>query len=156
MATALEMLPTTRAYTLKLSGTDDWRRLLWTTHVTVNRGARAWGDWLLTLRGGLPASLADTQHERRSLLAFSWPSVESPAGVAPPQHIVARGMETPEVRRQKVVERFIAILSRLQIANPQQWIDSCEAALTARIRDDAVWVDRSDCFQSLQRRFAGL
>src|SRR3972149_2445107 len=52
---------TTRAYTLRLAEADDskWREHLWTTHCTVNRGVWTWGDWLLTLRGGLPASLAD-------------------------------------------------------------------------------------------------
>jgi IS605 OrfB family transposase len=47
---------TTRAYTLKLKGD---RLALWRNHVIFNRGVRAWGEWLLNLRGGLPASLAD-------------------------------------------------------------------------------------------------
>lgn len=47
---------TTRAYTLKLQGD---RLALWRSHVVFNRGVRAWGEWLLSLRGGLPASLAD-------------------------------------------------------------------------------------------------
>lgn len=47
---------TTRAYTLKLRGD---RIALWRNHVIFNRGVRAWGEWLLCLRGGLPASLAD-------------------------------------------------------------------------------------------------
>jgi len=47
---------TTRAYTLKLKGD---RIALWRNHVIFNRGVRAWGEWLLNLRGGLPASLAD-------------------------------------------------------------------------------------------------
>ena len=47
---------TTRAYTLKLKGE---RLALWRNHVIFNRGVRAWGEWLLNLRGGLPAWLAD-------------------------------------------------------------------------------------------------
>jgi IS605 OrfB family transposase len=47
---------TTRAYTLKLKGD---RLALWRNHVIFNRGVRAWGEWLLNLRGELPASLAD-------------------------------------------------------------------------------------------------
>jgi IS605 OrfB family transposase len=47
---------TTRAYTLKLKGD---RLALWRNHVIFNKGVRAWGEWLLNLRGGLPASLAD-------------------------------------------------------------------------------------------------
>ncbi len=47
---------TTRAYTLKLQGD---RLALWRNHVIFNNGVKAWGEWLLCLRGGLPASLAD-------------------------------------------------------------------------------------------------
>lgn len=147
---------TTRAYTLKLLGDGDWREALWRTHVAVNRGAQVWGDWLLTLRGGLPASLADSHKERRPLLALSWLSVESPASLAPQDHIVARGTDTLEERRRKVMERFSKILDRLKVAEPVAWKDACERALTARIRDDAVWVDRSQCFCDLQSRFPGL
>ena len=55
------MEPTTRAYTVRLTGDDegDWRKQLWSTHVTANHAVKVWGEWLLTLRGGLPASLID-------------------------------------------------------------------------------------------------
>lgn len=47
---------TQRAYTLRLTGTDrndqTWRENLWRTHEAVNKGAKAFGDWLLTLRCG--------------------------------------------------------------------------------------------------------
>ena len=62
----------------------------------MNKGAKAFGDWLLTLRGGLSHELADakviagkgkpdrgpTDEERRNrriLLALSWLSVEGRA-----------------------------------------------------------------------------
>jgi hypothetical protein len=50
--------PTTHAYTVRLTGDDsgDWRLPLWKTHVTANRAVQVWGDWLLTLRGGLSAN----------------------------------------------------------------------------------------------------
>jgi hypothetical protein len=147
---------TTRAYTLKLSGTDGWRGWLWKTHLTVNRGAQVWGDWLLTLRGGLPASLADDYPERRVLLSLSWVSVESPASLAPREKIIAFGTDKADDRARKVMDRFHAILGRLNISNPEQWIEACEPALTARIRDDAVWVDRSECYAELRQKFAGL
>lgn len=146
--------PTTRAYTLNLSGEGDWRSALWQTHVAVNRGAQVWGDWLLTLRGGLPASLADGHPDRRVLLALSWLSVESPASLAPAAHIVARAADAD--REEKVLRRFHDILARLSVDNAQEWVDACEPALTARIRDDAVWVDRSAAFAALQGRFPGL
>ena len=49
--------PTTqRSYTLRLHGVDrndnSWRDALWATHEAVNNGAKVFGDWLLTLRGG--------------------------------------------------------------------------------------------------------
>lgn len=57
--------PTTRAYTLKLKGGDPL--LLWRNHCLFNKGVRLWGEWLLNLRGGLPAKLADDN----TLLAFT-------------------------------------------------------------------------------------
>ena len=87
---------TQRAYTLRLQGQNpkdaSWREALWKTHEAVNRGAKAFGDWLLTLRGGLDHSLADDPPEkqrkqRRILLALSWLTVESENG-APPEYIV--------------------------------------------------------------------
>lgn len=54
---------TQRAYTLRLRGVDPsdttWREALWATHEAVNLGARAFGDWLLTLRGGCSAFRID-------------------------------------------------------------------------------------------------
>lgn len=184
---------TLRAYTLKLSGRDNWRDVLWNTHCTVNRGVRVWGNWLLTLRGGLPASLADDakvlpvtekevaaklkrrkpngaqaedevrrilENQRldglRVVLALSWLSVESPASFVPQEHIVARGTETTEERRRNVTKRFQEILERLDIQGRDEWTSACEPALTARIRDDAVWVDRSAAFLQFARNHAGL
>jgi len=89
-------LPATqRAYTLRLSGTNRedaaWRDRLWRTHDSVNQGAKIFGDWLLTLRGGLCHTLADgdpdSQKDRRIILALSWLSVESAAG-APDEFLV--------------------------------------------------------------------
>lgn len=138
---------TTRAYTIKLTGDSNWRELVWKTHIAVNRSAQVWGDWLLTLRGGLPANLATDQPERRVLLALSWFSVESPASLVPRQHILD-GTD--------VVLALDGMLKRFQIPNRQRWIDDCESALAARIRDDAVWVNRAQCFADLQQQCRGL
>jgi len=55
---------TQRAYTLRLAGTNPrdhtWRDGLWKTHEAVNLGAKAFGDWLLTMRGGLDPTLAES------------------------------------------------------------------------------------------------
>ena len=58
-----EIPQTQRAYTLRLRGLtpDDhsWCDAVWATHEAVNNGAGVFGDWLLTLRGGLDHTLAD-------------------------------------------------------------------------------------------------
>ena len=64
--------PTTqRAYTLRLRGVDNndqsWRDVLWATHESVNKGANIFGDWLLTLRGGLCHMLSELQMQRLCL-----------------------------------------------------------------------------------------
>ncbi len=114
-----------RAYTLRLRGVDpndqSWRHALWQTHEAVNKGAKAFGDWLLTLRGGLDHALADakvtekkdqkrdpTDEERKArriLLALSWLSVESKLG-APTGYIVASGEETAEKTHGKLLRRL--------------------------------------------------
>ena len=81
--------PTRRAYSLRLKSSnpedESWKEKLWTTHEIVNRGVKEFGDWLLTLRGGLDHKLAGTREDgkrdRRILLALSWLSVESGMGL---------------------------------------------------------------------------
>lgn len=64
---APEAPPTQRAYTLRLRGVDQhdtaWRDALWATHEVINHGTKAFGNWLLTLRGGLDHSLAEAENE---------------------------------------------------------------------------------------------
>lgn len=144
---------TTRAYTIRLTGDGNWRDQLWSTHVAVNRGAWAWGDWLLTLRGGLPASLAKDHPERRVLLALSWFSVESPATLvnAP---IVAGGKD--EDRQEKVLTAFRQVLKANNVTNIEDWVAACEPTLSARIRDDAIWVNRHAAFTQMTKTYQGL
>ena len=83
---------TTRAYTLKLQGD---RLVLWRNHVVFNRGVRAWGEWLLSLRGGLPASLAD----QKDLLAVEKRAVaqavkEKAAAITPASSRIAPSMSS--------------------------------------------------------------
>jgi hypothetical protein len=137
---------TQRAYTLRLSGDDQgrWREALWRTHEALNRGAKVFGDWSLTLRGGLSHTLAEAatpeeRRDRRIVLALSWLSVESKNG-APPDHYHVVGSRTKEALR--------AILRARGLANGEieSWIADCEASVTAAIREDAVWVNRSRLF----------
>jgi IS605 OrfB family transposase len=181
---------TQRAYTLRLRGgdpTDDsWREALWATHEAINEGAKAFGDWLLTLRGGLSHELANarlsvgkgkpdrdpTTEERRNrrvLLALSWLSVEDEHGAADGALGVATGRDEPAERCRKVVQALCTILrnrrvSASDIGDPAKkaedqtgtWIGDCAPSLSAAIRDDAAWVDRSAAFEQLRSSLAGL
>jgi hypothetical protein len=152
-----QVATTQRAYTLKLTAADpqdqSWRKALWLTHEAVNKGAKAFGDWLLTLRGGLDHTLAaDERRDRRILLALSWLSVESKNGSPPAASglIVATGGDRQDDRNRKVVAALKDILKSRRLASNDidAWIKDCEASLSAAIRDDAVWVNRSQAFDT--------
>ncbi len=166
-------LPTTqRAYTLRLRGaaTDDhtWREMLWRTHVAVNRGAKAFGDWLLTLRGGLCHTLADAKisvgkgkpdrlpkeperRQRRIMLALSWLSVESHETErdAPVAHFVAVRDSVPQT-----VEALRTILANRGVEESEiaDWVRDCGDSLRANIREKARWVNRSLAFDAAVQR----
>lgn len=175
---AAELPLTQRAYTLRLRGVDEndqsWRDALWETHEAVNKGAKAFGDWLLTLRGGLSHELVEpppppkgkkrTEEEtnalrrnRRILLALSWLSVEDQRG-APTEHRVASAADSSAGREQKLVDALRAILQArgLPVTDIEAWIADCRASLAARIRDDAVWINRSALFDERARSLKGL
>ncbi len=169
---------TQRAYTLRLRGAapngQSWRDALWQTHEAVNKGAKAFGDWLLTLRGGLDHTLADTKVKgekgkpdrnptdeerkaRRILLALSWFSVESRLG-APESLIIASGKEPTKDRNDKVVAALEKTLKARRVGQNEinAWKNDCSASLSAAIRDDAVWVDRSKAFDEAVKSLNGL
>ncbi len=165
---------TQRAYTLRLRGVDNdnsWRDRLWKTHEAVNKGAKAFGDWLLTMRGGLDHELVngqvkvpkkkgdkegsekyrtptyDEKRDRRILLALSWLSVESEKG-APSNYLLQNDLDANTGKRSnwKTVEAFKEILKACGVSNIEQWVVDCSASLSAAIRPDAVWVNRSKAF----------
>ncbi len=177
MSESVQVSTTQRAYTLRLHGIDKndhaWRDALWATHEAVNLGAKAFGDWLLTLRGGLDHRLAHapiqvgkgkpdrdpTPHERRDrriLLALSWLSVES----APKESdsyrnlVVALGTDSQAARNEKALKRLREILEARGVtgAEHESWREDCEPSLSAAIRDDAVWIDRSAAFDAAQKQ----
>ncbi len=146
-------IPTTqRAYTLRLRGTNpqdaSWRENLWKTHEAVNKGAKTFGDWLLTMRGGLCHTLADTR-DKRIVLALSWLSVESGKG-APDNYFVPHDIDTKSGKRSnwKILDTLKDILRARGVSEKEiaEWAENCEASLSAAIRDDAVWVNRSKAF----------
>lgn len=163
---------TQRAYTLRLCGTDpndqSWRVALWCTHEAVNKGAYAFGDWLLTMRGGLDHTLADApiadrdptdkeRKARRILLALSWLSVESELG-APEEFIIASGEDAEMERNGRVLTALEDVLKKrgLRKEKIQEWIEDCSPSLSAAIRKDAVWVNRSKAFDAAIGTYHGL
>lgn len=164
-----ETMPNTtqRAYTLRLEGYEKndnyWRDALWNTHEAVNKGTKVFGDWLLTLRGGLDHNFANASFvkgagksdtnsiealkKRRIFLALSWLSVESELG-APENYIVAKGSDPSEERNRKVIAALKEILEKRGVNSEDidKWVSDCSASLCAEIRDDAVWVNRSRAF----------
>ena len=152
----VEPATTQRAYTLRLRGTDvadnSWRDALWATHEAVNNGAKVFGDWLLTLRGGICHTLADGDHQsRRTLLALSWLSVESAPkkGDRHEKFVVACGEKDSQAsRNEKVLKRLREILAKRGVNGTEldSWVSDCTPSLSSAVRDDAVWVDRSKAF----------
>jgi hypothetical protein len=157
---------TTRAYTLKLQCLKpEDKKKLWLTHEAVNKGAKVFGDWLLTLRGGLSHELADKHEDgtkvtdmerknRRIMLALSWLSVESKIG-ALDKFIVATGEDAEGTRIKRVVDALEEILYKYELKEKevQSWIIDCEPSLSAAIRTDAVWVNRSAVFNNKAKWF---
>lgn len=171
---------TQRAYTLRLRGADPsdttWREALWATHEAVNMGARAFGDWLLTLRGGLDHGLAEPpvvtgnkvpseeeiesqRRNRRVLLALSWLSVEDARGAPKGADVrVALGTDSKDCRRERLLGALRKILAArgVDASQIEQWERDCGDTLAANIREDAVWVNRSACFDALTGELEGL
>ncbi len=183
--------PTTqRAYTLRLRGADgndgSWRDALWATHEAVNKGAQVFGDWLLTLRGGLSHALADAKvaqgkgkpdrqptpeerRQRRILLALSWLSVESEHGAPDDESLIVaygdkccRKQENKVSLDRKVLAALRDILKNRVVPDgergdpdkkpedqPGTWLGDCGPSLCAKIRDDAVWVNRCADFDKV-------
>jgi IS605 OrfB family transposase len=162
---------TQRAYTLRLRGAKSqdnaWRDALWATHEAVNKGAKVFGDWLLTLRGGLCHELAEPapppkgrsrsdketeeqRKNRRILLALSWLSVEDACGAPNGAVRIASGTDADSVRREKLLTELRRILEGrgLDRSAIEVWVSDCADSLSARIRDDAVWVNRSALFDA--------
>ncbi|HEX5431312.1 MAG TPA: type V CRISPR-associated protein Cas12b, partial [Bryobacteraceae bacterium] len=134
----------------------------------MNRGTKAFGDWLLTLRGGLCHTLADAEiptkdkntsrsptdaerRDRRILLALSWLNVEDEQG-APAQCgvRVAIGRDAPKQRGEAVEAALRGILKKRGLSDHeiQPWLRDCGPSLRARIREDAAWINRSACFDN--------
>ncbi len=173
-----EPVTTQRAYTLRLRGVDpqdsSWRDALWATHEAINSGTKVFGDWLLTLRGGLSHELAEPppakgkkrsndetaaiRKNRRILLALSWLSVEDERGAPSNLTRVTTGKDADATRREKTVAALRAILAARQVGKQEieSWVADCADSLSSRIRDDAVWINRRAAFESQADKLKGL
>jgi hypothetical protein len=143
---------TKRAYTLRLAA-GAARDAIWRTHEALNNGTRAFGDWLLTIRGGVPAPRDVADARARRLLALCWFSVESAASEN-------ERFRVPHEDRQGGQGGRFAIATAIESAfrcclaskgiderDRDGWWADCRPALTARIHDDAVWVERWRMFE---------
>lgn len=143
-----------------------WKDDLWKTHELVNRGAAAFADWILTLKGGISHELAnfredvdprvaekpisrDQLKQRRIVCSRSWLSVESKAG-APQEYVVenSEDLTSPDRKAWKTVECLRSILQKRGVAalEIEDWINDCSKELLAAIRPDSVWVNRSEMY----------
>lgn len=151
---------TQRAYTMRLAPAKDspcdWKDKLWATHKAVNEGARFFGDWVLTLRGGL-APEGDLEPEERRLLALCWFCVESEENENKNfcvSYIDKGGAEGRHVCEPEMKKAFRECLKEKGISNRERdiWWNDCKGALTARIRDDSAWVQRWKMYEQLSSK----
>lgn len=152
--------PTRRAYTMRLTGSDpqdkSWPEALWVTHVAVNQGAKLFGDWLLTFRGGIPADLANDDDlpgglaHRRNILALSWLSVEDREGAPEEKKYRVPKDQDDKYQTLEVLEVILQEQGVLE-EEIQEWLKDCEGSLKASIRKDAIWVNRFRCFKDRQQ-----
>src|SRR5690606_30784096 len=59
-------------------------------------------------------------------------------------------------RADQVLRTFGEILASQGIDDAESWLEACEPTLKARIRDDAVWVNRHAAFTELTESCPGL
>ena len=90
---------------------------------------------------------------------ISWLSVEDSHGA--PQYndmIVARGTDANDCRSDQLKAALKSILIRrgLNEAETEGWFTDCQPSISAAIRDDAVWVNRSLAFDSVVAKCPGL
>jgi IS605 OrfB family transposase len=94
----------------------------------------------------------EEKKDRRIMLALSWLSVESETG-APSKYFVQNDLDTKNGKRNnwKTVDALKEILKVRGVSetDSDQWLTDCAASLSAAIRDDAVWVNRSKAFGGL-------
>jgi hypothetical protein len=174
MADASPLKPTSRAYTFRLRPYANNReafRLLWRTHLVVNKGAEAFGDWLLTLRGGLDHRLAEDVSDE--LVAATIKRLQKKKNDdddellddEPEQAESTGALDPSEVRRKLIVNRRRTLaLSWLSVettaGSPEDYrvenhktVDALRDILKSRNLDSVAmqsWID--DCTPAITAR----
>ncbi len=161
-----------RTYTMRLCPPDEgqadrnglWDKLF-ATHYAVNAGARAFGEFLLDMRGGLSPDLSrmgldrikdDAKRRlalagRRRMLALGWLSVEDDHGAGDHPHALpeSSGQPLPRDVAEKLLRQILETKGVTDRATVDEWCDDCLGALTAAVRDDTVWVNRAESYRNL-------
>ena len=143
---------TVRAYTMSLEDPSD-DLTLWITHRKVNLGTQVFGDFLLTLRGGLGIPPEKPTPETRRLLVLCWFSVESrlpeTAKYIVRSHHTKEGKFAVKSAMEKSLRDCLKE-KRVKTEEVELWVRDCMDTLTARIRDDSEWIQRWMMFRDLQ------
>lgn len=128
----------TRTYTLRLRGNPEAMRALWENHRAMTLGAGVFCDWLLTMGGGVMPVASDARS--RLLVARTWLTVESSAQ-----------SPTGALESKDLPGALEAILNKRSLTPDEisSWVADCAPMLAGAIRDDAMWVDRSEAFDRL-------
>jgi hypothetical protein len=136
---------TRRPYDLELR---EHRSALYTTHKTMNDGAAAALEWLLTVRGGLSAqralSLASAERdEAMRMLVRCWfvPEIRTSQASA-----LGGTVRTGAPSLARLAEILAA--DGVPTAETTTWLHLAEPLLTTPIRPEATWVDRRSVYDA--------
>lgn len=153
---------TQRAYTMFLRAQDannrTWRQDLWETHRRVNEATQFFGDWLLTVRGGIPIPKKNLTPEQKRILALCWFVVESdenqPENIRVKHNDVGGSEGGRKADKQEIEKAFKECLKAKGIK--EDWWPDCKDALFAEIKSKvrgekgSVWIQRWKMYEDMQ------
>lgn len=150
---------TQRAYTMRLCPADkndkNWKQDLWNTHERVNEAVRFFGDWLLTVRGGMTVPKDEIKPEQKRLLALCWFAVESEENqkhTVPHKNHGGEGGRKADANEMKVAFKECLKAKAIPATEHENWWKECEPSLMAKIKDDSIWVKRWKMYKEMQEK----